>query len=1091
MSLCKGWDRHKGLTVWAPQMYLRQRSPRPDAPVAQRRKRPWSVRAPCPASLYATHVEELAVPVPKSRPSPANRRRAAATAIEPSDPTLEASDAAPSSVDDPAVIVDATRQASPAPATNPAPIPGPSNHPQKFVGLAIPPHGTAAPPAATSAAPSRVLTPVNDSSTMLAGISPSRSLSTDEDEDVARRLRQAEDSKPKLSPKQKARAVTDPGLGTFSGIVIPPAPPQKPKTEQIAAQIEGQDKVTQASGSATMPQSAPKQQRYVNGHPSAPALAIPLPGSSDPSHRHRSSPTVMEPAAPAASKPRGARSASLRSNGSSRSSHSTVRFPTNPTSKPAEPSVPTFGSLEGRADENADLPQGDVPTVPATADERQDGRSSFCASQTAGDSMEVAFSGSRLSLLAIAAIAQANANAANSHSTSFCEMPMAGPSTNPTISISHEHANLPASDHRAPFTHDRLSAGLRLSAGSRSRSPSQSQSQEVRCTFLPVSGSTPDHHVSVDSPAFNEGPSTSCSAMGRLPESLTSRPRSEGTAESNGSSHSQRMTPGAVSSDLSAVSDTEPTSEADASGGPTARRKPLHMLEASSEPRSRSARNVGRPQRYKETEEGTDTTDVDETTLGKAVLKGVRSRARSRKEGRPTVTPKRAAPEGGLTDSDTDSDAPVRSRKSKPKRVKTASAGGVIDDDGLPDLQSIFVNGILPSHLEWRLQATNCVKLPSTRRCASCVGRQAHYVCSFKNMRAWVYDKRDNKIAAGPTFDLSFLPAPTFEEPLLPTCFNRSPTEVDLDGLRIVIAPVLQPLLTWEARFVRSGKVVNIGRELKHRLECDGCGATILGGAFLCRNCAREMCVRCHAILGMDDRTIAEAGREDPRNAIAKVWLTELRTCKRTTGRLHDQRDFFRVFHANEANMDKLRKDVDDFLHSDKVPAPNVDTSTFADRYGSRSDSSNAYVRIDADELDGDPGIFESIWSRGETLVVTGMAKRFTGRWKPNQLADDYGHIECKVSDCREAFPKPRNTTVGEFFESFGKARSESEPIDKLKDWPPSTDFKNHFPALFRDFENALPIPDVTRRDGLRNIAAHFASNGNVPDIGPKVRWPD
>lgn len=60
---------------------------------------------------------------------------------------------------------------------------------------------------------------------------------------------------------------------------------------------------------------------------------------------------------------------------------------------------------------------------------------------------------------------------------------------------------------------------------------------------------------------------------------------------------------------------------------------------------------------------------------------------------------------------------------------------------------------------------------------------------------------------------------------------------------------------------------------------------------------------------------------------------------------------------------------------------------------------------------------------------------------------------------------------------------SKAVPDRGRKDWPPSEDFKEQFPELFDDFEGAVPMPDVTRRDGVRNIAAHFAKNANIPDL--------
>lgn len=60
--------------------------------------------------------------------------------------------------------------------------------------------------------------------------------------------------------------------------------------------------------------------------------------------------------------------------------------------------------------------------------------------------------------------------------------------------------------------------------------------------------------------------------------------------------------------------------------------------------------------------------------------------------------------------------------------------------------------------------------------------------------------------------------------------------------------------------------------------------------------------------------------------------------------------------------------------------------------------------------------------------------------------------------------------------------KSRGSPL--LKDWPPSADFKSSFPELYEDFNQATPIPNYVRRDGVLNIASHFPSNTVSPDLG-------
>jgi lysine-specific demethylase 3 len=143
--------------------------------------------------------------------------------------------------------------------------------------------------------------------------------------------------------------------------------------------------------------------------------------------------------------------------------------------------------------------------------------------------------------------------------------------------------------------------------------------------------------------------------------------------------------------------------------------------------------------------------------------------------------------------------------------------------------------------------------------------------------------------------------------------------------------------------------------------------------------------------------------------------------------------------------------------------------------------------------------IFRSKWSNGETMVVTGLLKKFSHDWSPKYFIKTYGTEECEIVDC--ATQDVEVTKVGAFFQMFGDY-SARRKILKLKvwcfltvclscpnivsvqDWPPQADFKEAFPELFADFHQAVPIPNYTRRDGSMNIAAHFPTNAVAPDIG-------
>jgi len=126
---------------------------------------------------------------------------------------------------------------------------------------------------------------------------------------------------------------------------------------------------------------------------------------------------------------------------------------------------------------------------------------------------------------------------------------------------------------------------------------------------------------------------------------------------------------------------------------------------------------------------------------------------------------------------------------------------------------------------------------------------------------------------------------------------------------------------------------------------------------------------------------------------------------------------------------------------------------------------------------------FRQVWVEGRPLVVKGVLDKFHIKWTPQYFIEKYGDHGCTVVDC--ATEARRDVTVGWFFGLFGKYRARDDfRVWKLKDWPPSTDFKSAFPELYDDFARAVPIPGYCRRDGVLNIASHFPPDVVAPDLG-------
>ncbi|CAE7139566.1 unnamed protein product [Rhizoctonia solani] len=122
---------------------------------------------------------------------------------------------------------------------------------------------------------------------------------------------------------------------------------------------------------------------------------------------------------------------------------------------------------------------------------------------------------------------------------------------------------------------------------------------------------------------------------------------------------------------------------------------------------------------------------------------------------------------------------------------------------------------------------------------------------------------------------------------------------------------------------------------------------------------------------------------------------------------------------------------------------------------------------------------FKPLWARGEAIVVQDLLGQFELNWTPEYFTSEFGEQRCMVVNCSDN--KDTEMMVKEFFEMFGKADREAG-ILKLK-----ANFKDDFPKLYDDFMGALPVPNYTRRDGILNLASHFATNAIAPDLGPKM----
>lgn len=127
---------------------------------------------------------------------------------------------------------------------------------------------------------------------------------------------------------------------------------------------------------------------------------------------------------------------------------------------------------------------------------------------------------------------------------------------------------------------------------------------------------------------------------------------------------------------------------------------------------------------------------------------------------------------------------------------------------------------------------------------------------------------------------------------------------------------------------------------------------------------------------------------------------------------------------------------------------------------------------------------FQALWKTGQPILIGGMLERLKIRWTPDYFIQNHHSTVVRVLDC-QSDKDPGQISVEYFFSMFGQyEQREADRILKLRDWPPSADFKTVFPLLYEDFAQAVPFPDYVRRDGVLNMSSHFPVDVLAPDLG-------
>ncbi|TFK74360.1 hypothetical protein BDN72DRAFT_812710 [Pluteus cervinus] len=445
--------------------------------------------------------------------------------------------------------------------------------------------------------------------------------------------------------------------------------------------------------------------------------------------------------------------------------------------------------------------------------------------------------------------------------------------------------------------------------------------------------------------------------------------------------------------------------------------------------------------------------------------------------------------------------------------TKGKGADGRMQIVSVDGSQAVPTNGEASGPLHPELQFARCMsnryRSETFPRCVSCTRRWAGDTCRFQGIRYFLKDHQRNIVG------LSFVESQKADAPTMnfPGRWNVPLQPEHHLRTKETIARALLPTLLDELKHLELPEIIRRPRESEVRATCDTCMTSIFSSSWMCRLCGREACSECFSQVrelttnrpGADQAEILALQARREKHAHSNPFFL---SCTRRSE--HQAKDFSPMSRFCKAELEKAIEDMQNLLETRKtvteVASPSRSETLSRTPSSPTAPSTDSVDKLEVGQLDGyvpacearilsrrirrftdhelTEDVFRKVWAEGEPLVVTDLLHKFRIQWTPEYFVSQYGTQNCLIIECQT--DQNKRITVAEFFEWFGKYEGRTE-CWKLKDWPPSTDFKSAFPELYTDFTNAVPVPNYVRRDGVMNIASHFPLNTVSPDLGPKM----
>ncbi|KAF8179254.1 hypothetical protein K438DRAFT_1725852 [Mycena galopus ATCC 62051] len=385
----------------------------------------------------------------------------------------------------------------------------------------------------------------------------------------------------------------------------------------------------------------------------------------------------------------------------------------------------------------------------------------------------------------------------------------------------------------------------------------------------------------------------------------------------------------------------------------------------------------------------------------------------------------------------------------------------------------------------WHVQSAKCSGLRFKNinivHCLPCRRGSRDDSCRFRNFRFLFFEGGQvTKYEARSPQQATMLASVQLEWniPLRPTHIAKT---------KAVLAGALLPVLREQMAQMTSSRSIYRPAEPGIRLTCDTCSTSIFMCSWVCLTCGREACSACFAKLvsfvDCESAGYAQHLRTEPE------FMKCSPSTRSGTTAYHDHSQFVPVTSVREHEIGEAIRAMDELVSrsppreraaATAVPG-NVVRSSGGDRALQRR-STRPTLEMPTHEISAlTDEVFFDVWAKGEPLLVTNVPLR----WTPQHFMAQHGQSSCEVVECQTG--QTSSSTVEAFFLGFGNHAKKGGKCLKLKDWPPEKDFQSDFGDLYEDFNQAVPVPNVVRRDGVLNLASHFHPQAVPPDLGPKM----